>query len=196
MTEPAHALGRTKAQYTGLRMTADEFLRLPEDGYSYELVQGVVVMSRSPTPRHQAVTMEIATQIAFHLRAHPGGHVLAETDVHLASVEGGDLVYRPELVFLSAEHWQRTGDRIVGAPDLVVEVVSRGSRRFDSETKKGDYERFGVLEYWLVDPERRTIAFFRLEGGRFEDIPTSDDRFTSRAVPGFVLDLTRVRALF
>ena len=198
MTESAHAVRRPEAQFSGLRMTADEFFDLPEDGYRYELVHGVVVMSPSPTPRHQAIVMELAGQIHAYLRAHPVGQVLAETDMHLGAVRGRDLVYRPEIVFLRTERWKEVlvADRITGPPDLAVEVISPGSRRYDSETKREDYERFGVAEYWLVDPERSTMTFYVLEGGRFVAAGSDGETFASRAVPDFVLDLARVRALF
>lgn len=188
---------RTEAQFRGLRMTADEFLELPDDGYNYELIDGVVVMSASRNPQHQRITMEIATQIALFLRNHAVGEVLPEIDVHIGQgPTGGDLVYKPELIFVRSERLPAMRDKIIGGPDLVVEVVSRGSRRMDSETKKNDYERFGVREYWLIDPERKAMTFWRLKGRRFVEVSAAGDTFASEAVPGFVLDLSRVRETF
>ncbi|MBN2562309.1 MAG: Uma2 family endonuclease [Phycisphaerae bacterium] len=106
------------------------------------------------------------------------------------------MVYKPEILFVRAERLPAMREKIVGGPDLVVEVVSRGSRRMDSETKKQDYERFGVREYWLIDPERTSMAFYRLEEGRFTEVPATGDTFASQAVAGFVLDLARVRETF
>ena len=197
MSAVAPHADRLLPQYAGLRMAADEFLQISEDGFNYELIDGIVMMTPSPTPKHQAVLMEIAAQIALYLRNHPAGQVFPETDVPLGrGPTGGDLVYRPELVFLRSERLPEITDRITGAPDLVVEVVSRGSRRFDSETKKNDYERAGVLEYWLIDPERNEMIFFRLERGGFVEVAPQADGFASTAVPGFVLDLVRVRDAF
>ena len=186
-----------EASYCGLRMDADEFLEIPDDGNFYELIDGVVHVSPSPTPQHQDVLVEILTQIALFLRTNPVGKVFAELDVHLGEGPNGkDLVYRPEIVFVRAERLPVMRDKIVGGPDLMVEVISRGSRRYDSETKKGDYERFGVGEYWLIDPERKAMTFYRLQEGRFVEVPVEGDAFTSKAVPGFVLDLARVRETF
>ncbi len=197
MTESTAIAERTGARFRGLRMTADEFLQIPDDGYNYELIDGVVMMSPSPSPQHQRIAMEIAFQLKLYLRDHPVGEVLPEIDVHLGQgPTGGDLVYKPEVVFLLAERLPQMREKISGAPDLVVEVVSRGSRRFDSETKKNDYERFGVLEYWLIDPERQAMTFYRLKEGRFVVIDPDGDSFASEAVPGFALDLPRVRATF
>ncbi|MBI4578768.1 MAG: Uma2 family endonuclease [Planctomycetes bacterium] len=185
------------AQYRGLRMSAVEFLDLPDDGITYELIDGVVSMSPSPTPRHQAVTTEIVAQIAWYLRDHPVGRVFAELDVHLGTGPGGgDLVYKPEAIFIRTERLAGMQDRVIGAPDLVLEVVSRGSRRFDLQTKKTDYERFGVREYWVIDPERSEILVYRLIDGGFAEVRPEGDALPSQAVPGFTLDLQRVRAAF
>ncbi len=191
------AIERTEAQYRGLRMSADDFLQIPDDGFNYELIDGVVVMSPSPTPQHQAVAMEISVQIGSYLRDHPVGQAFAELDVHLGrGPTGGDLVYKPELIFVRAERLAPMREKIVGAPELVVEVISRGSRRLDSETKKDDYQRFGVREYWLIDPQRKVMTFYRMQESRFVEVPAEGDTFASEAVPGFTLDLPRVRDTF
>ena len=186
-----------EAPYRGLRMSADEFLEIPDDGYNYELIGGVVIMSPLPSPQHHAITTELLLQIAMFLRTNPTGRVFGELDVHIGQgPTGGDLVYKPELIFVRNERLPDMRDKIFGAPELVVEVISRGSRRMDSETKKNDYERFGVQEYWLIDPERKSMTFWRLSDGRFVEVDTAGDAFASEAVPGFVLDLARVRELF
>jgi Uma2 family endonuclease len=97
---------------------------------------------------------------------------------------------------LVAEHRARSRRRIVGPPALVVEAASAGSRRYDAITKRDDYERFGVAEYWPVDPEPDVVTFHRLEDGQYVVVAPEGDRFASRAVPGFVLDLAAVRRLF
>ncbi len=108
----------------------------------------------------------------------------------------GDVVYKPELVFVRAERLPRMREKIEGAPDLVVEVISRGSRRLDSETKKNDYEHAGVREYWLIDPQRNAMTFYRLQGDRFVEAAAKGDAFASEPVPGFVLDIAAVRETF
>ena len=186
-----------RSPYTGLRMTAEEFLQLPEDTQRYELLDGVVIVSPSPTPKHQAILMEIAFQLARHLEKHELGRVLPEVDVHLGQgPTGRDLVYRPELVFVGKEHLSGIQDRIHGAPELVVEIVSQESRRFDTETKKDDYERCGVQEYWLIDPAHETMTFYRLRDAKYAEVELAEQTFSSEAVPGFKLDLARVRKTF
>lgn len=74
--------------------------------------------------------------------------------------------------------------------------ISPDSRSLDRETKHDDYERAGVQEYWLIDPEQETMTFYRLTRGRFAEAPFSGDAYESQAVPGFRLDLAKVRAAF
>lgn len=183
--------------HLGLRMTAEGFFSLPESDSWLELVDGVVVMSPSPTPLHQKVAFWLAAQLAAHLERHPVGEAFLELDVHLGcGPKGADIVYRPDLVFLRTERVAACRQRIVGPPDLVVEIVSETSRRFDRETKKVDYERCGVHEYWIIDPECGVITFFRAASGRFAEVPSQADLFVSQAVPGFALDLSRLRKAF
>ena len=188
---------RREALYRGLRMTADEYFRLEDDGFRYELIDGIVCMSPSPTPTHQHVATQIKLLIAKYLDQHPVGVVLGEVDVYLESGrERGDLVYRPDIVFLRTDRMLRNRERIVEPPDLVVEIISNSSRRYDLETKKSDYERCGVREYWVIDPDRNTMTFYRLDSGRYVEVAPEGSSLTSQAVPGFVLDLDRVRRAF
>lgn len=179
-------------RYRGLRLSADEYLQLDDDGFRYELVDGVVCMSPSPTPAHQEIVLEIGAQIRNHLQQHPIGKVFVELDVQLR----GDLVYRPDVVFLRAERAEQCRERVVGPPDLIVEVVSPDSKRYDAETKRGDYERCGVAEYWMIDPQRDSMVFLRLQGERYVEIEPTGNRLASEAVPGFTLDIERLRKAF
>ncbi len=183
-----------ESEFVGMRMTADEFLEIADDGHFYELIDGVVVMSPSPTPEHQQATMEVARQLANFCAEHPVGRVFPEQDVHLGrGPDGKDIVYRPELCFVRSDRLSAMRKKIKGAPDIVLEVISHGSRRLDTQTKFRDYEQFGVKEYWLLDPERDAITFYRLQNEKFVEVATDGKRFQSEAVPGFALDLMLVR---
>lgn len=188
------AVSPSKTAYLGLRMTADEYFALGETRERYELVDGVVLKCPSPTNRHQRVAGLIYQMIASFLNEHPLGEVLYEVDVHLgAGPSGGDLVYHPDIIFMRTEKAQRNRDENAEPPDLIVEIVSPSSRRFDHETKKDDYERAGVDEYWIIDPERDAMTFYRLESGRYGEIKPEADTLNSTVLEGFILDLRRVR---
>ena len=175
-------------RYIGLRLSADEFDRLADDGHRYELVDGVVVMSPSPTPEHQGLLGYLLTEIEIHLRKHPVGRVWAEVDVRF----GPSLVYRPDLTFVRTENLARTKGRIEVVPDLVVEVISPSSEARDMRTKRSDYERLGVREYWIVDATRGTVTFYVSRDGRFEERTAKAGRFESVAVSGLALDVDGV----
>lgn len=178
--------------YRGLRMSADEYLALGETQTRYELIDGVVCMSPSPTFRHQQVITEIAIQIGTFLRDHPVGRVAVEIDVRLRD----NLVYRPDVVYLSNENAARCGDAITVPPDLVVEIISPDSRAYDARTKRADYESAGIGEYWIIDPDRDEFTFLVLRSGRFTDAAPTGDRYAASLLPNFELDLPRVRRLF
>lgn len=197
MTLKATRTSARQGGYHGLRMSAEQYLQLEDDGTRYELIDGVVTMSPSALPHHQKVATRIAVQIGSFLETHPVGEVYTEVDVHLGvGPRGGDLVYWPDVVFLREERVPGPGQHIKGPPDLVVEVVSSDRRRYDYETKKDDYEGCGVHEYWIIDPELQQMTFYRRREDRFVEIQPEGDKLPSEAIPGFSLDLAKVRKSF
>jgi Uma2 family endonuclease len=184
-------------QFNGVRMTADDYFELPDDGFQYELVHGVLVLSPRPMPWHQSISGEIYAQLHAFLSRHAIGQVFMEVDVRLGPDESGeDLVYAPDVVFMLAQRIRSLSEPLSGPPELVVEVISRGSRRMDTITKRADYERAGVGEYWILDPQRQTMTFLRLQDGRFVEVAPDGDTFRSHSVPGFVLNLKSLRSAF
>ncbi len=179
------------AKFAGLRMDADEYLSLQDDGFRYELIDGVVVMSPSPTPEHQDIRGEIEFQLRDFVDERGSGLVLSEVDVRLS----GTLVYRPDLIFIKAGQ-DRPIELVDFPPDMVLEVLSPSSAAMDQRTKLADYERFGIAEYWIVDPYSASTKFLRLLRGRYIEVPPTGDHYVSEAVPDFSLDLARLRRVF
>src|SRR5262245_34854837 len=140
-------------------------------------------------PRHNVVAGEIYRQLANFLDEHPIGFALMETDAHLGRGKtGGDLVYRAEVIYIERKNLPKNPNTpIRKPPNLMVEVVSDSSRRYDMTTKFRDYQRAGVHEYWVIDAERRSMRFFRLRRGKYAEVRPSARRFASQAVPGFSL---------
>ncbi len=178
--------------YNGRRMTADEYLGLPETCEQYELVDGVIIVSPSATWGHQRIAREILLQLTQFLEKNPIGEAVGDVDVRLRE----NLVLRPDVVFLSSEKAARVTSYIDEPPDLVVEIVSPGAVQRDLQDKKHDYETAGVGEYWVIDPEAGKMHFFALDAGRFAPLCPVADELKSRIVQGFVLKMDRIRTLF
>jgi len=170
-------------------MSADEYCALGETLDRTELIDGVVVMSPSPQPRHQQMVQRLFRQIDSFLDPI-GGMTFLDTDVRLASSH----VYRPDVVAYAAGRLAAIPDRLAIPPDLVVEVLSPATAAYDLITKRDDYERFGVGEYWVVDPRTATVRCWRRAGARLVEALPEGDRVLCAALPGFTLDLTPLRA--
>lgn len=178
--------------HVGMRMSADEFLALPESPLRYELVGGVVIMSPDASWGHQRIAREILLQLGNYLDKHPVGEAVTDVDVKL----GNRLVYRPDIVFLTAEKAARVQISVQESPELVVEIISPNSRLRDSIAKRADYEAAGVREYWLIDPHTAEMQFFVLDSGKYRPARPQGERYASTVLPGFELHLDRVRRLF
>jgi Uma2 family endonuclease len=147
---------------TRVGMTADEYFGLPETMQPQNLIEGRLYVSPSPIPAHNDLAFDIASAIRDYRREHGGYVVLAPMDCRL----GDRTVLQPDVMYLTEEHKGLRGNkRIEGAPDLVIEVLSPGTRRFDRQQKLAVYAHNGVREAWLVDPEAETVTVFSGEGG-------------------------------
>lgn len=182
------------APQTAMRMTSDEFLALPEDGRHYELIEGELVLNPAPVPRHQWIIGNVYYALRSYFESHGGGRAyLSPVDVVLSS----ENVLEPDIVVLTADRMSLVGPKnLQGPPDIAIEVLSEGSRRKDEVTKKRLYERFGVDEYWIADPETETIKVYRRAGDTFDRaIETSTEAggvITSPVLPGFALDVNYI----
>jgi Uma2 family endonuclease len=170
-----------------------DYERLPDDGNRYEIIAGDVYMTPAPTVRHQSVSRDLGLLLVLWAREGTRGVVFhAPVDVELGP---HDLV-QPDLLYVStARRGIITERRIVGAPDLMVEILSPTSAGRDRETKLKTYDRFGVLEYWLVDPDVDTVTVFAREAsGRLaaRRVFAGEETLVSELLPGFLAPLGEV----
>ncbi len=170
-------------------MTADEYLALGETAERYELIDGVVVMSPSPTPRHQRVGFLIALQFEQHAAACGAVQMIPDVDVRMSN----NKVYRPDIVLYTRDRLPTIPDRLTTPPDLVVEVLSPGSEPMDYNTKRDDYDRFGVGEYWVVEPRDVSVRVWRRSGLRLLEAGVMSGVVECASVPGLRVDLAAVR---
>lgn len=171
-------------------MTARQFLALGETTDRYELVNGVVLTSPSASFRHNDIVAEIITELRMFARQHPGTEVVPDTDVRLSDRE----VYRPDVLAYRAGRFRRKPEQLREPPDLIIEVLSPGNQAMDLVTKLADYGRFGVGEYWVVDPSVGTLRCWRRKGRKLVESRVTGASVKSTGLPGFTLDLAQLRA--
>lgn len=165
--------------------TYDEMVaELPESNLPVELWNGELVMSPTPNPTHQDVVFNFARALRQFVDDHKLGKVfLSPLDVVLTQRH----VVQPDVFFIAKARLAHVTDRVRCAPDLAVEVLSPGRRRRDRVDKKELYERFGVREYWIVDPEACTIEILALEKGvyKLHALVEQGERAASKLLAGF-----------
>jgi len=136
--------------------TVAEYLETDETSRRRELVHGELREPPAPTYGHQAVVTRLVALFHTHVERHRLGHVcVSPLDVILDAER--DLILQPDIVFVSSERAGIIRDRIWGAPDLVVEVLSPSTREYDRRTKVDLYQQYGVRECWLLDPGSQSI---------------------------------------
>ena len=142
-------------------MTTDEYLSGPEYLRHRELVWGVVREPPSPFARHQLVTTRLSALLDQHVRQHDRGTVLV-SPMDVVLDPDRDLVLQPDVMFISGARSSIIRDFVRGAPDLVVEVASPGTARYDRDDKVRWYRAYGVRECWLVDSQRQAVTVLDL----------------------------------
>jgi Uma2 family endonuclease len=167
--------------------TYDDYAAIPGDGKRYEILNGVLYMSPSQSWSHQEIVGEIFAHLRMYTRTTgSGGVFMAPIDVELAP----NTTFQPDVVVLLKASQKKLKERhIVGAPDLVVEVVSPGSETHDRHRKIDAYARAGVPEYWIVDPDSRTVEVLTLEDGEYHSQGVYRGKATlpSQIVPGLLV---------
>jgi len=147
------------------RWTYADYAALPDDGNRYEIIAGVLYMTPAPGIGHQSVSARMVTFLVTHVEFAGLGRVFAApVDVELTP----DTVVQPDIVVVLSANLDRiTPSRIIGAPDLVVEILSPGTAGYDRREKQDAYARAGVGEYWIVDPGAQTVELLTLEQGGY-----------------------------
>ena len=174
-------------------MTAEEYFRTPETLLPAELAFGVLRVGDAPTPRHQSMVANLFRALDAHVRERRLGRVwLSPLDVVLD--EARALIVQPDLLFISNDRAWIVGDRVRGAPDLVIEVRSPNPRIGRTEERVAWFAAYGVRECWLVHQERKNITVVSLSQGAMVDQRTMAvrDPISSRVLPDFTASLDEI----
>jgi Uma2 family endonuclease len=147
------------------KWTEVDYFRLPETNQKVELVKGVLIISPAPSDKHQKISLKLSYSFYSYLLKNNVGEVrYSPLDVRLWE----DNIRQPDIAFMSKEHLDRITDECWGVPDLVVEILSPSNTETDKEDKFKEYQKAGVLEYWIVDPFNQSIEIFTLENGAYK----------------------------
>ena len=184
-----------KSNPARVKLTYDDFLLFPDDGKRHELIDGEHYVTPSPNIRHQTILGNLHFLMRAWLEQHPVGRVfMAPLDVVFTQFD----VVEPDLLFVSRHRAADilTAQHVTGAPDVVVEIGSPSTRKRDETIKRRLYERSGVSEYWVVDPDLDVVRVYRNRDGRF-DRPVelradAHDALTSPHLDGLEMPLGRI----
>jgi Uma2 family endonuclease len=175
-------------------LTVADLDACPDDNNRYELIEGELFVSRAPGLPHQLVLQRLQLTLGNYLESNPIGILAPGTGAVFSEYDA----VIPDLVFVRQERLDRivVNERFVGAPDLVIEVLSPGpeNKQRDLVVKRQLYAKYGVEEYWVVDRENRAVLIYRLRGPNLEEAATlrDDEEITSPILPGFQLKVCTV----
>jgi Uma2 family endonuclease len=179
------------APQTSIKLTYEDYASIPDDGRRHEIIDGEHYVNPAPTGYHQLILGNVLFALERHVRSHHTGRVVTSpVDVALSEFD----IVQPDILFMRAGRTHLIGKIVKGVPDLVIEILSDSNRRYDVRTKYEIYERAGVAEYWIVDPDELGVRVFRREGDRFAPVEVGDT-ITSPLLPGFALPLSEIFAM-
>lgn len=177
-----HVPGPPQGQWT-----VEDLDALPDDGFRYEILNGVLYMAPAPIPDHQRISGWLVYYLIGHVqRAGLGAVYHSPIDLVL----GPGTVPQPDvLVILRGNRRAVVGDKkLIGPPDLIVEIASPSTAAYDRDARAGKqaaYARAGIPEYWIVTPAAQTVEILTLAAGRYASLGVyhGDDRLPSRVLP-------------
>lgn len=154
--------------------TLDDYLALPDDVRA-ELIDGVIFLMSAPRTVHQALSGMIFHTILSYIKNHRGKcfPFSAPTDVQLDCDD--KTIVQPD-VFIVCDRSKITPQRIFGAPDFIIEILSPSTWEKDMFIKGRKYKNAGVREYWLIDPKRKVVLVYRFERDDAIEIHTFDEK--------------------
>jgi len=169
----------------------DEYFGLPE-GAPYQLIAGKLVMTPSPIPLHQNISGHLYFELLKYVENEAIGQVfVAPLDVCFDE----ENIYQPDILFIRKENENIIGKTMIeGPPDLVVEVLSPSTAYYDLRTKFRVYEKSGVQEYWIVDPERRSVEVYTNQDGKFsrQSEVEGSGEVQSKIISGFFVQIDTI----
>jgi Uma2 family endonuclease len=172
------------------RLTYGDYAQFPADGRRHEVIDGEHIVTPAPDTYHQKLSRRIQFQLYGAIEEKGLGEVFnAPTDLQLSETD----VVQPDLIVVLAANLQIiTPKKIKGKPDLVVEILSPATAAVDRSLKRELYQKAGVPEYWLVDPDDHTLEQYVLDRGAYRLEGKHAEAVTFSRLADVRVDLTRV----
>jgi Uma2 family endonuclease len=174
------------------QLTYEDYRHFPDDGKRHEIIDGDHYVTPAPKTKHQRIALNLTIALGSFVKQHGMGLILAAPCDVILSDEN---VLQPDLLFISSGRVAIvTEANIQGAPDLIVEIISEATRKRDEVTKRKLYERFGVREYWIVDPVAKQITVLTLTGDAYAEhgVFSEGETATSKLLDGFCVPVSDV----
>ena len=172
------------------RLGYEEYCLFPNDGRRHEVINGLHYMNPAPTPKHQAVSRWLQHLMFTQIELTGLGKVInAPIDVQLGD---HDIVQPDLIVILNESRAVTTDTRVVGPPNLVVEILSSSTSKNDLTLKWKLYEQSGVDEYWIVDPDECRVDQLVAEDGRFIQRDSSTTELTMAILPRVAITVREI----
>ncbi len=175
-------------------MTAREFFRTLPPESRYTLIEGACLEDPSPIPFHQQVSLNLSYSLHAHLKAHNLGGRFFGIPVDI--VVDKHNVYQPDLSYFSPKRAKGVlRDKITTVPNLVIEVLSPSTAKYDLGVKRRHYAANGVEEMWIVDPRKETVAIYSFAEDAEHPavvISRSSDMAEAQVVPGWRIRLKEI----
>jgi Uma2 family endonuclease len=173
-------------------LTYEHLRHTPDDGKRYEILEGELVVTDSPTTAHQQIVGNLFEVLRQAQRGGHGRAYIGPVDVVLHDTEA---VVVPDVVFIAKDRLAIVKEKaIIGAPDLIVEILSPSTRNRDLVLKLRQYANHGVRWYWVIDPDRREVRVFEWKDGAYEEhgVLRPGAKLSSPLFPGVETDVADV----
>ena len=165
-----------------------------DDSERWELIDGVAYAMAGVSESHQDVLIELLGQLRDFLKGKQCKVFVAPFDVRFNADGADDTVVQPDILVVCDRTKLESGKGVIGAPDFIIEILSPSTAKYDMLTKKRLYQQSGVREYWIVDPDSKTMAANVLHDGRYNSrfFDYHDSAVPIEALDGCTINLAEV----
>ncbi len=175
-----------------VKFTYEDYLLLPENGKRHELIDGEHYMTPAPSTKHQRISGNLYSILRVFVKNNKLGEVFyAPCDIIFSDID----IVQPDIIFISNENMHIiTESNVQGSPDLAIEIISETTRKTDKVIKRRLYEKFGVKEYWIIDPVVDTLEVYKPTEGGYKKVAEYEkgEEFSSDLFRGLTIDLNAI----